>query len=272
MFEAPKLTNAGKALYYRNLGGEALRITTMQLGDGQLSTPIATLTNLIHSVVSIDAAVKQRTDYVEVNAKFSNAGLSAGFYWREVGIFCADPDNPDDRSKDILYCYQNAYDTADYIAPAATELVEKSVTIPIIVGDTKTVTCTLEKSLIYITQNELEDSLKGYLRQTEKGIPGGTATLDSAGKLSESQCPEIDAYTKAETDACIRSAVNAHNTAADAHTDIRTATVKLKSEIDTLSLKFTTNVTKNPFRATFSSLDGLTVAGVWNADLARIEF
>ena len=69
------------------------------------------------SVVSIDAAVKQRTDYVEVNAKFSNAGLSAGFYWREVGIFCADPDNPNDRSKDILYCYQNAYDTADYIAP-----------------------------------------------------------------------------------------------------------------------------------------------------------
>lgn len=79
-------------------------------------------------------------------------------------------------------------------------------------------------------------------------------------------------YTKAETDARIRSAVNAHNTAADAHTDIRTATVKLKSEIDTLSLKFTTNVTKNPFSATFSSLDGLTVAGVWNADLARIEF
>ena len=146
MFEAPKLTNAGKALYYRNLGGEALKITTMQLGDGQLSTPIATLTGLVHSVVSIDAAVKQRTDYVEVNAKFSNAGLSAGFYWREVGIFCADPDNPNDRSKDILYCYQNAYDTADYIAPAATELVEKSVTIPIIVGDASSVTCTLDKS------------------------------------------------------------------------------------------------------------------------------
>lgn len=157
MFEAPKLTNAGKALYYRNLGGEALKITTMQLGDGQLSTPIATLTGLVHSVVSIDAAVKQRTDYVEVNAKFSNAGLSAGFYWREVGIFCADPDNPNDRSKDILYCYQNAYDTADYIAPAATELVEKSVTIPIIVGDATNVTCTLDKSLIYATWKDLQE-------------------------------------------------------------------------------------------------------------------
>lgn len=264
MFEAPKLTNAGKALYYRNLGGEALRITTMQLGDGQLSTPIATLTSLIHSVVSIDAAVKQRTDYVEVNASFSNAGLSAGFYWREVGIFCADPDNPDDRSKDILYCYQNAYDTADYIAPAATELVEKSVTIPIIVGDTKTVTCTLEHSLIYITQSELEDSLEVYLRQTEKGIPGGIATLDSTGKLSESQRPEMDTR--------IRSAVNAHNTAADAHSDIRAENAKLRAELELMKLKYDTDVSKNSFSATFSSLDGLTVAGVWNADLARIEF
>lgn len=272
MFEAPKLTNAGKALYYRNLGGEALRITTMQLGDGQLSNPIATLTGLVHSVVAIDAAVKQRTDYVEVNAKFSNAGLSAGFYWREVGIFCADPDNPDDRSKDILYCYQNAYDTADYIAPAATELVEKSVTIPIIVGDAETVTCTLVKSLIYITEKELEDSLEAYLPQTEKGIPDGLATLDSTGKLSESQCPEIDTYPQAEVDARILAAVATHNTAADAHTDIRNEATRLKNEITALNLKFTTNVTKNPFSVTFEALDGLEITGVWDDALARIEF
>ena len=272
MFEAPKLTNAGKALYYRNLGGEALKITTMQLGDGQLSTPIATLTGLVHSVVSIDAAVKQRTDYVEVNAKFSNAGLSAGFYWREGGIFCADPDNPNDRSKDILYCYQNAYDTSDYIAPAATELVEKSVTIPIIVGDTKTVTCTLEKSLIYITRSELEDSLEGLLHQTEKGIPGGIATLDSTGKLSESQRQEIDAYTKTDTDARIWSAVNTHNTAVDAHADIRVENTKLRAELELMKLKYDTDISKNPFSVTFESLGGVTVTGVWNAEQARIEF
>ena len=37
-------------------------------------------------------------------------------------------------------------------------------------------------------------------------------------------------------------------------------------------LKFGTNVTKNPFSATFGSLDGLAVAGVWNAEQARVEF
>ena len=34
----------------------------------------------------------------------------------------------------------------------------------------------------------------------------------------------------------------------------------------------TITVTGNPFTVTFETLDGLTVAGVWNADLARIEF
>lgn len=109
--------------------------------------------------------------------------------------------------------------------------------------------------------------------RTEKlGAPGGVATLDADGKLSESQRPTVDAYTKAQTDQRISAAVDSHNNAENAHTDIRNETVKLKSEIDALNLKFTMNVKKNPFSATFGSLDGLTVTGAWNAELARVEF
>ena len=46
----------------------------------------------------------------------------------------------------------------------------------------------------------------------------------------------------------------------------------LQADIDILQLKIATDVTANPFSVTFESLDGLTVTGVWNADLARIEF
>ena len=46
----------------------------------------------------------------------------------------------------------------------------------------------------------------------------------------------------------------------------------MNASIKAIELKFGTNVTKNPFSATFGSLDGLTVTGVWNADLARIDF
>ena len=46
----------------------------------------------------------------------------------------------------------------------------------------------------------------------------------------------------------------------------------MNASIKAIELKFGTNVTKNPFSATFGSLDGLTVNGVWNAEQARVEF
>ena len=110
------------------------------------------------------------------------------------------------------------------------------------------------------------------VRTNQIGVPGGIATLDADGHLTESQRPTVDAYTKAQTDQKISSAVDAHNSAENAHGDIRASVAAMNARIKAIELKFGTNVTKNPFSATFSSLDGLTVAGVWNADLARIEF
>ena len=46
----------------------------------------------------------------------------------------------------------------------------------------------------------------------------------------------------------------------------------MNASIKAIELKFGTNVTKNPFSATFGSLDGLTVTGAWNAEQARVEF
>lgn len=110
------------------------------------------------------------------------------------------------------------------------------------------------------------------VRTNQIGVPGGIATLDADGHLTESQRPTVDAYTKAQTDQKISSAVDAHNSAENAHGDIRASVAAMNASIKAIELKFGTNVTKNPFSATFGSLDGLTVTGVWNADLARIDF
>ena len=58
MFQAPKLTDAGKNLYYRNMAGEGIKFTTIQLGNGTISGPISAMTALVSAVVTIDAAVK----------------------------------------------------------------------------------------------------------------------------------------------------------------------------------------------------------------------
>ena len=75
-----------------------------------------------------------------------------------------------------------------------------------------------------------------------------------------------------QTDQRINTAVDAHNSADTAHGDIRASVAAMRGSINAIELKFGTNVTKNPFSATFSSLDGLTVTGVWNAEQARVEF
>ena len=110
------------------------------------------------------------------------------------------------------------------------------------------------------------------VRTNQIGVPGGIATLDADGHLTESQRPTVDAYTKAQTDQKISSAVDAHNSAENAHGDIRASVAAMNASIKAIELKFGTNVTKNPFSATFGSLGGLTVTGVWNADKARVEF
>lgn len=110
------------------------------------------------------------------------------------------------------------------------------------------------------------------VRTNQIGVPGGIAALDADGHLTESQRPTVDAYTKAQTDQKISSAVDAHNSAENAHGDIRASVAAMNASIKAIELKFGTNVTKNPFSATFGSLDGLTVTGVWNAEQARVEF
>lgn len=160
MFQAPKLTNAGKALYYDNMAGTQLKFTTIKLGNGTLSGPIANLTDLVNTVVTIDAKATKYEDYANVVGAFSNAQLAEGFYWREIGVFAANPSDPDNRAADILYCYQNAYDTADFIPVAAVETVEKNITVPVIVGDASAVSCTLSNSLVYVTQQDLENHNK----------------------------------------------------------------------------------------------------------------
>lgn len=142
----PVLTAAGAELLARALTGEALKFTTMQMGDGELGdTAISTLTALISPASSVGInTLRNKGNYAAVSGYFTNAELTAGFYWREIGLFVADPDAPDDRSKDILYCYQNAGSLADYIPASDSELITKRINIAAIVSNAVEVSAVLE--------------------------------------------------------------------------------------------------------------------------------
>lgn len=88
---------------------------------------------------------------------------------------------------------------------------------------------------------------------------------------------EIDAlpntfYTKAISDQLLEEAVSTHNTDPAAHGDTRQRIADLEAEVAELEIIIGPAIDTNPFTATFTTLAGKVVTGVWNNTLGRIEF
>lgn len=210
MFQAPKLTNAGKTLYYENMAGAQLVFTTIKMGSGRLSGSIANMTDLVKTEVTITAVATANDGYVDVAGAFSNADMADGFYWREIGVFAANPTDPDNRAADILYCYQNAYDTADFIPAASVETVEKNITVPVIVGDASTVSCTLTKSQIFATVKDLEDhngdpdahaGLRSLVEETAQAVVAAAGVAQGAKETADAALAAANAAGQKADDA-----------------------------------------------------------------------
>ena len=168
-FTAPKFTGVGRQLQTRVIAGDTLTFTAIKLGDGTMTTePIAALTDLIHGIITLPVhEVRRNADYAEVTGVFQNAGLSSGFYWREIGIFAADPDYPNDRSHDILYCYQNAAELAEYIPSASSAVIEKIIRVACVVGDAESVTVGLA-SQAYAKAEDLQALEEQHSKDVER--------------------------------------------------------------------------------------------------------
>lgn len=195
---APKLTAAGRELYYKNLAGEAdLKFTTIQIGSGTASN-IEALTALVSPKITAAASAVKKTDFVEISCKINNSGLTEGFNWTEAGVFAQNPDDPDNRAADILYCYHDTSDAPSPVKPATEEAFTRYYIIPVIVGNMATVSAVLSDAA-GLTQLDLdahntsetahENRFGNYIPKTEKGAAEGVATLGKDGILTESQRP-----------------------------------------------------------------------------------
>lgn len=152
-FAAPALTMAGKTLLHKGLAGETIKFTRLKMGDGSLTTQNpAELTDLIHTVTEIDIETLNRKDnYVSIRGIFSNQSLSAGFYWREFGLFAQDPDKGE-----ILYCYSNAGDLAEYITSADASEIVKKLTMSVAISDVQDIVLVADDSIVFATLDDLE--------------------------------------------------------------------------------------------------------------------
>lgn len=189
-FTAPRFTDEGKALQAKAQAGTALKFTKMQLGDGELgSQAIAAMTGLINPLITVGiSSVKAGSNYATVKSNFSNSGLTTGFFWREIGVFAENPEKPNDRNSDILYCYANAGSLAEYIPAAGSEIIEKIISIPCIIGDAENVSAEVASG-IYATKAELKE------HTNNKNNPHGV-TAEQIGALTEESLTKEKILTK----------------------------------------------------------------------------
>lgn len=179
------LTSAGIALQTKVQGGATLELTNIQMGSGQLNgQPIGPLTALISSNATVPIqsgqAIGQNTYQVE--GFFTNADLSAGFWWREIGIFANDPDNGE-----ILYAYANAGDAGDYIPTVTDQRIEKYIYFSMTLANATTVTVTIPQTDTYVLQSTVGQA-NGVAGLGENGaVPvaqGGTGAVTASAALA----------------------------------------------------------------------------------------
>ncbi len=148
-------TIRGRNLQSKAQVGTPIQFTRIAIGDGQLGgNSILELNALRNQKKSLNIT-KLRTlngGKAVVGAIISNQEIQTGFYWRELGLFAQDPD-----IGEILYCYANAGNLAEYIpAGGGPDVIEKTIDIISIVGNATNVNAVIDSSLVFASKQDIE--------------------------------------------------------------------------------------------------------------------
>ena len=208
------ITTAGEGLLARASAGEGLTLTEVWVGKGAVESagdakaltalldPVAKATSTTPAVAGgqISMMVEYRNDM--------GGGLEEGFTLSEFGVMAKVGDD----APTLLY-YAALGDRAQPVPPIAEGLDVHR--FPVAIGVTGEVEVSLEYPAgVWVTHEELEEALagidlSGYIKATEKGQPGGVATLGPDGKVPGEQLPKMD-YDPAGSAAAVQQALTAH--------------------------------------------------------------
>ena len=240
------ITAAGLLVLAKGVAGQQINYTKIVLGDGYLEegqTP-RSLTGVVSpkATVDITICVVNGDGTVTVGGVFTNDQTNDGFYYRELGLYA---DDPDEDVGEVLYCYGNCGDLAEWIPPTGgATIVEKTFDIVTAIGTATNVTAYIPADA-YATKEDYENYKAIAL--------AAQATANQAILLAQ-------------------QAVGIAEQAAAAVVDLSNVVQRNTSKITTLWDAVFGDITTNPFQITFANLDGITLtSGVWNATLQRLE-
>lgn len=254
------VTNEGAALIAECiLTGKTLPITEAAAGDGggAYYEPTTDQTALKGECWRGEIAGFALSEYSPnmIDVKIIIDDAVGGFTVREMGLFTDDG---------ILFAVCNTPDT-EKVSITGGIPGRLTMTMHIIVADASAVEVVINPDLDVVTPEQLAQIISEH-NADEHSHPDIRA-------LALNSMQQGDAYTKEESEENLNSAFAAHNSDTGAHPSLQISLSSLESRIEMIELKYSTNVTGNPFAVSFGSLSGLTVTnGCYDAANARITF
>lgn len=172
-FGGMELTNAGRNILAKALLGKTLKFTRAWAGDGYLpeGTDVREMTQIVkpHREMEIaEMSIPPHIGTAKITVILSNKELTAGFFFREIGLFAEDPDT----GTEFLYGYCNAGDTADYMpGQDGPDVVFYRFDLTVIVDQAKNVTAIFSDNPLAVTHmqlNQRTDEILKYFREREE--------------------------------------------------------------------------------------------------------
>lgn len=160
-FQNMIITRAGLDMIAQSQAGGTLIFTKGKLGDGQIGDQsIPDLTDLINAKMSVElSSVTAKTEgHVEVRFIVDNTDLDVGFFVREVGIFA----KVNDEGVEKLYGYANAGNYTNYLADKTVPIDSIITKIDLVVGNASNVAFITDKSIVYVTLEDMENALNTH--------------------------------------------------------------------------------------------------------------
>lgn len=261
------LTKKGLALLAKLQAQEdaTMKLTRIGVGDGSYTPEenLSDATALKSEKQTFDLVSKTviNQSTVSVKAVISNQELEEGYCIKEIGLYAEDPDDGE-----ILYALTTAKEGQwDYLPPFNNQL-PSTITLEayIEVSDAERVQITVKEGTYALSED---------LEAAEERLGGQISTLSYNMEVRLSAVEEeVSSTLLPQAEAKAAELIAAHNTSPDSHTDIRQSVAAVDARTALLELIVNTDISGNPFSVTFADLASVTVTGVHNTALQRIEF
>ena len=241
------LTRRGRELISKVLAtSKPLEITGVMVGSGECpeDTFPGELTGLVEPVAEGTSTVPSYNgDTIRMTVEYRsdlNGGLERGFWLREFCVMAKDPDPDEGEDEKVMLVYGCLCDYPQYVSAYSEGRIDtRRFPICIVIGEGANVV--------------IDFSPEAFM--TAEDVQEYCVTVILPNLLEE-----------------MRRMVSEHNLSDEAHPTLRNAFSNMDSRLTLLEMMYNKDVTGNPFSVTFEDLEDVTVEGVWNQTMARIEF